>query len=61
MGFQGDVLKAVALGAKGVGIGRPFLYAYSACEHLSVLQSFIAETFFRRARGCFGCYPNLKG
>jgi L-lactate dehydrogenase (cytochrome) len=25
-----DVLKAVALGAKGVGIGRPFLYAYSA-------------------------------
>lgn len=26
----GDVLKAVALGAKGVGIGRPFLYAYSA-------------------------------
>ena len=26
----GDVLKAIALGAKGVGIGRPFLYAYSA-------------------------------
>lgn len=26
----GDILKAVALGAKGVGIGRPFLYAYSA-------------------------------
>lgn len=25
-----DVLKAVAMGAKGVGIGRPFLYAYSA-------------------------------
>ncbi|KZT36375.1 hypothetical protein SISSUDRAFT_70436 [Sistotremastrum suecicum HHB10207 ss-3] len=25
-----DVLKAVALGANGVGIGRPFLYAYSA-------------------------------
>ena len=32
---QGDVLKAVALGAKGVGIGRPFLYAYSACEYLT--------------------------
>jgi len=25
-----DVLKAVALGAKAVGIGRPFLYSYSA-------------------------------
>lgn len=25
-----DVLKAVAMGATGVGIGRPFLYAYSA-------------------------------
>lgn len=25
-----DVLKAVALGATAVGIGRPFLYAYSA-------------------------------
>lgn len=25
-----DVLKAVAMGAKAVGIGRPFLYAYSA-------------------------------
>ncbi|GAA5980279.1 hypothetical protein JCM11641_005527 [Rhodosporidiobolus odoratus] len=26
----GDILKAYALGAKGVGIGRAFLYAYSA-------------------------------
>ncbi|GAA6012611.1 hypothetical protein JCM11491_005453 [Sporobolomyces phaffii] len=26
----GDILKAIALGAKAVGIGRPFLYAYSA-------------------------------
>ncbi|BGP12780.1 hypothetical protein JCM10213v2_000697 [Rhodosporidiobolus nylandii] len=26
----GDILKAYALGAKAVGIGRPFLYAYSA-------------------------------
>ncbi|TIA91284.1 hypothetical protein E3P99_01144 [Wallemia hederae] len=25
-----DILKAVALGAKAVGIGRPFIYAYSA-------------------------------
>ena len=25
-----DVLKALALGAKAVGVGRPFLYAYSA-------------------------------
>ncbi|KAM4064693.1 FMN-dependent dehydrogenase [Hirsutella rhossiliensis] len=31
-GFRraGDVLKALCLGAKGVGIGRPFLYAMSA-------------------------------
>jgi len=26
----GDVLKAIAIGAKAVGIGRPFIYAYSA-------------------------------
>jgi len=32
----GDVLKAVALGARGVGIGRPFLYAYSAYGHEGV-------------------------
>lgn len=27
---SGDILKAICLGAKAVGIGRPFLYAYSA-------------------------------
>ncbi|KAH8913844.1 hypothetical protein BT69DRAFT_1358318 [Atractiella rhizophila] len=32
----GDILKAVALGAKAVGIGRPFLYAYSAYGHQGV-------------------------
>lgn len=26
----GDIIKAVALGAKAVGIGRPFLCAYSS-------------------------------
>lgn len=26
----GDVIKALCLGAKAVGVGRPFLYAYSA-------------------------------
>lgn len=26
----GDIIKAVALGAKSVGIGRAFLYSYSA-------------------------------
>lgn len=25
-----DIIKAVALGAKAVGVGRPFIYAYSA-------------------------------
>ncbi|PWN49012.1 putative CYB2-L-lactate dehydrogenase [Violaceomyces palustris] len=31
-----DVLKAVAMGATAVGIGRPFLYAYSAYGHAGV-------------------------
>lgn len=31
-----DVLKAVALGATAVGIGRPFLYAYSVYGHQGV-------------------------
>lgn len=25
-----DIIKAVALGARAVGVGRPFIYAYSA-------------------------------
>ncbi|GAA5844598.1 hypothetical protein JCM3766R1_002676 [Sporobolomyces carnicolor] len=35
----GDVLKAVALGATAVGIGRPFLYAYSAYGHEGVVRA----------------------
>lgn len=35
----GDVIKAIALGAKGVGIGRPFLYAYSAYGHEGVVRA----------------------
>lgn len=31
-----DILKAIALGAKGVGIGRPFLYAMSTYGELGV-------------------------
>jgi isopentenyl diphosphate isomerase/L-lactate dehydrogenase-like FMN-dependent dehydrogenase len=35
-----DVMKAVALGANGVGVGRPFLYAYSAYGQEGVEQAF---------------------
>ncbi|GAA6060227.1 hypothetical protein JCM10212_002306 [Sporobolomyces blumeae] len=35
----GDVLKAVALGAKAVGIGRAFLYAYSAYGSEGVVKA----------------------
>ncbi|CAH7670868.1 FMN-dependent dehydrogenase-domain-containing protein [Phakopsora pachyrhizi] len=34
-----DVLKALCLGAKAVGIGRPFLYAYSVYGHLGVIRA----------------------
>lgn len=34
-----DVLKAIALGAKGVGIGRPFLYAMSAYGEAGVTKA----------------------
>lgn len=34
-----DVLKAVALGAKGVGIGRPFLYAMAAYGDKGVVKA----------------------
>ena len=35
-----DVLKAIALGAKGVGIGRPFLYAMSTYGVDGVVRAF---------------------
>ena len=34
------MMKAIALGANGVGIGRPFLYAYSAYGQEGVEQAF---------------------
>ena len=34
-----DVMKAVALGANGVGIGRPFLYAFSVYGQEGVEQA----------------------
>lgn len=33
-------MKAIALGANGVGIGRPFLYAYSAYGQEGVERAF---------------------
>lgn len=35
----GDVIKALCLGAKAVGIGRPFLYAYSVYGHQGVIRA----------------------
>ena len=35
-----DILKAIALGAKGVGIGRPFLYAMSTYGDNGVKKAF---------------------
>jgi L-lactate dehydrogenase (cytochrome) len=35
----GDVLKALCLGASAVGIGRPFLYAYSAYGSQGVVRA----------------------
>ncbi|BGP52935.1 hypothetical protein JCM8202_004016 [Rhodotorula sphaerocarpa] len=35
----GDIIKAVALGAKAVGIGRPFLYAYSSYGSEGVVKA----------------------
>ncbi|KAI9803115.1 MAG: hypothetical protein M1833_001186 [Piccolia ochrophora] len=34
-----DIIKALCLGAKGVGIGRPFLYAMSAYGELGVVRA----------------------
>lgn len=35
----GDIIKAVALGAKGVGLGRPLLYAYCAYGSEGVVRA----------------------
>jgi isopentenyl diphosphate isomerase/L-lactate dehydrogenase-like FMN-dependent dehydrogenase len=43
-----DVLKALCLGAKAVGIGRPFLYAQSAYGPDGVVK--VVESEFDRAR-----------
>lgn len=38
-----DVLKALCLGAKGVGMGRPFLYAQSAWQTDGVVKVIDSE------------------
>lgn len=38
-----DVLKALCLGAKGVGLGRPFLYAQSAYGEKGVVRAIQSE------------------
>lgn len=47
-----DVLKAIALGAKGVGIGRPFLYAMSTYGDEGVKKAFqiLKDEFFMNMR-----------
>ena len=38
-----DVLQAIAFGAKGVGLGRPFLYAQAAYGEKGVIRSVRSE------------------
>lgn len=38
-----DVLKAVALGARGVGLGRPFLFAQAAYGDKGVIRAVRSE------------------
>lgn len=40
-----DVLKALCLGAKAVGLGRPFLYAQSAYGEQGVVRAVQSELF----------------
>lgn len=39
-----DVLKALCLGAKGVGLGRPFLYAQTAYGEQGVIRAVRSES-----------------
>jgi len=43
-----DIIKAVCLGAKGVGIGRPFLYAMSSYGQQGVERAIQCEPFVKR-------------
>jgi L-lactate dehydrogenase (cytochrome) len=43
LGRGHDVLKALCLGAKGVGIGRPFMYALSAYGTEGLLKAIQSE------------------
>lgn len=40
-----DVLQALAFGAKGVGLGRPFLYAQAAYGEEGVIRAVRSESF----------------
>lgn len=51
-----DVLKAIALGAKAVGVGRPFLYSFCAYGQEGVEK---AIQIFRVREPCLG-YPEAQ-
>ena len=53
-----DVLKALCLGAKGVGIGRPFMYALSAYGTEGVLKAIQSE--YRGSLGILVILTNLQ-
>lgn len=65
-----DIVKALALGAKGVGIGRPFLYALTFGEAgvnkaIQILQQEVETTMALLGVTCIDelrpCYVKLRG
>ena len=58
----GDIIKAVALGATSVGIGRPLLYAYSAYGTEGVgTSSHPAPRCVHADVRCSRCYQHSQG
>merc|ERR1712003_610486 len=58
-----DIAKALALGADGVGIGKPYLYGLSAGGSEGVIKAMnILKVELDRAMGLLGvgCVPELK-
>lgn len=51
-----DVLKALALGAKGVGLGRPFLYAQAAYGDQGVIRAVRSESSAARSGKAMGAH-----
>lgn len=41
-----DIVKALCLGARGVGLGRPFLYAQTAYGEQGVMRAVDSESSF---------------